>query len=115
MALREAIGLPEHGAVHPTRAAQLLHLPIGAISALLEHGYLDGVPVKRPAPAKPLLYVCPSSIEIFPDMYVSRKELARHIRDRDLLFLMDDQLSEFRIDLGKSAAPIYRREVLDVL
>lgn len=48
-------------------------------------------------------------------MYVSRKELARHFQDRDPLALMDDQLSEFRIDLGKNAAPIYRREVLDIL
>ena len=48
-------------------------------------------------------------------MYVSRKELARHIQDRDPLALMGDQLAELRIDLGKNAEPIYRREVLDIL
>lgn len=115
VALRDAIGLPEQGAVHPARAAQLLHLPIGTVSALLKHRHLGSVPVKRPAPARPLLYVCAYSIDTFPDMYVSRKELAQHIQDRDPLALMDDQLSEFRIDLGKNAEPIYRREVLDIL
>lgn len=113
--LREAIGLPEQGAVHPKRAAHLLRLSPGTVSALLEHRHLDGVWVKRQAPMRPVSYICPSSIDIFAEMYVAGKELAEHRAGREDPLWMDDRLSNYRLDLGENTEPIYRREVLDII
>lgn len=113
--LREAIGLPEQGAVHPKRAAQLLHLPAATIHAMLAHGHLDGVPVKRPIPARPQIYLCPHTIDMFPDMFISKRDLDRQLEGRNNLLRSDDLLSDHRLDLGEDAVPIYRREILDFL
>lgn len=115
VALREAMILPEQGAVHPKRAAQLLRLTAATINALLAHRHLDGVPVKRPTPARSQIYVCPHSIDMFPDMFISKRDLARQLESRQVLVRSDDLLSEHRLDLGENTEPIYRREILDFL
>lgn len=115
VALREAISLPEEGAVHQRRAARLLHLTAASITALIAHGHLDGVPVKRPPTARPQVYVCPYSIDIFQDMFISQRDLARRIEGRKNFVGSDDLLPEHRLDLGENTEPIYRREVLDFL
>lgn len=109
------MSLPEQGAVHPRRAAQLLHLPAATVAALLAHEHLDGVPVKRPTPARTQIYVCPHSIDMFPEMFISKRDLARQIEGRRTLVRSDNLLSEHRLDLGENTDPIYRREILDFL
>lgn len=113
--LREAISLPEEGAVHPRRAARLLHLPAATITALIAHGHLDGVPVKRPSPARPQVYVCPHSIDVFQDLFISQRDLVRIIECRQNFVGNDDLLPEHQLDLGEKTETIYRREVLDFL
>lgn len=49
---------------------------IRRIIALMRRKQLDCVVVKRTAPARPVVYVCPSSQEIFVEKYISGKELA---------------------------------------
>ena len=113
--LREAISLPEEGAVHPRRAARLLHLPAATITALIAHGHLDEVPVKRPSPARPQVYVCPHSIDVFQDLFISHWDLVRKIEGRQNFVGSDDLLPEHQLALGEKAEPIYRREILDFL
>lgn len=70
--LREAIGLPEEGAVHPRRAAKILDVPAATIAAMLQRGYLDSVPVPRPSPGPPVLYVCPTAVTNFTNFFVTK-------------------------------------------
>ncbi|MDR0808270.1 MAG: hypothetical protein LBE86_03950 [Gemmobacter sp.] len=113
--LREAISLPEEGVVLPRMVARLLHLPAATITAHIAHGHLDRVTVKRPPPARPQVYVCPHSIDIFQDMFISQWDLVRQIEGRKNFVGSDNLLPEHRLDLGEKIEPIYRREVLDFL
>lgn len=101
--------------MHPRMAARLLHLPAATITALIAHGHLDGVPVKRLPPARPQVYVCPHSTDIFQGMFISEREMARQIEGRKHLVGSDDLLPEHRLDLREKTEPIYRQEVLDFL
>lgn len=88
---------------------------LARFTALIAHGHLDGVPVKRPPPARPQVYVCPHSIDVFQDLFISQRDLVRKIEGRQNFVGSDDLLPEHQLDLGERTEPIYRREVLDFL
>lgn len=113
--LRDAVSLPPQGAVHPTRAAARLGLKVDTVFVMLKRRRLDQVPVKRPASARPALYVDPSSVEAFPAMYVSLRELARRKLAPDKLTPVHEMMEQYRLDLGPKAEPIYHRNAVHPL
>lgn len=113
--LREAIGLPETGAVHPVRAGKLLGIAISTVTAMQRHQHLDSVLVARPAPATPVRYVCPASIEDFSLKYITKKQAVQQLSGEHDAVVIKMLLDEYRIDLGKVAEPIYSNAVLYAL
>lgn len=110
--LREAINLPEEGAVHPMRAAQILDVPVKTITAMLKLQYLDSVPVRKHSATRPILYACPTAVEGFVHMYITKKRVMRQASTQSNPIVALQLLEEYRIDLGKATEPIYRSEVL---
>jgi hypothetical protein len=112
--LREALTLPEVGAVHPARAAQLLCLKPKTVSDLIKHNYIDKVVVRNSITGKDFDYACPISVELFAKLYIS---LWEHSKDKRLSpaerYVRGLELEAYQLKLSAETEPIYRRE--DVL
>lgn len=109
--LRDALTLPEHGAVHPARAAQLLCLKPKTVTALIEHNYINQIVVREPTTGREIAYACPMSIKLFAERYVSLKEHSKENRlspaDRHIRGL---ELEPYQLNISAETEPIYQRE-----
>lgn len=111
--LREAISLPQEGAVHPKRAAQHLHLSLPPSPPSLRMEIWTGFPSNdRHQPGHRFTSARISST-LFPDMFISKRDLCRQIEGRANLLRIDDLLTALRLVLRENTEPIYRREILD--
>ncbi|WP_322894356.1 MULTISPECIES: TniQ family protein [unclassified Yoonia] len=109
--LRNALTLPEHGAVHPARAAQLLCLKPKTVTALIEHNHINQIVMPEPTTGREIAYACPVSIKLFAERYVSLKEHSKENRlspaDRHIRGL---ELEPYQLDISAETEPIYQRE-----
>ncbi|MDN3711757.1 hypothetical protein QWZ10_07765 [Paracoccus cavernae] len=110
--LREAISLPEEGAVHPRRAAKILDVPAATIAAMLQRGHLDSIPVPRPSPGPPVLYVCPTAVTSFSNFFVTKNQAMQQMSGRHTPAVIEQLLEEYRINFSTTTEPIYRSDVL---